>query len=318
MSRILVTGGAGYIGSHVCKALKTAGYEPITFDNLSHGHKWAVRYGPFFQGDLQNVEDLEKAFFRYEPEAVIHLAGLVDLRESILNPEKCYESNVLGSLSLFRAMAKYKVSRLVYSSSAAVYAPSDGQLLSENYPKNPLNPYGRSKWITEQLIEDFELNAVIFRYFNAAGADPDGEIGEAHTPETHLIPRTIFAARDGQPLVIYNNQLPTKDGTAVRDYVHVSDLAQAHVKALQCSASGPYNLGTGRGYSVLEVMAEVEKITGLSVPYLIENQSISECPSLIADARKAQRELNWVPNYSDLTTIVQTAWQWYEISCITT
>ncbi|MBS0629034.1 MAG: UDP-glucose 4-epimerase GalE [Verrucomicrobia bacterium] len=318
MNRILVTGGAGYIGSHVCKALKSAGFEPITFDNLSSGHLWAVRWGPLVQGDLQNGDDLEYVFSVYKPKAVIHLAGLVDLRESILNPDKHYENNVLGSLSLFRTMAKHGVSQLIYSSSAAVYGPSIGAPICEDHPKNPLNPYGRTKWITEQLIGECDLNAVIFRYFNAAGSDPDGQIGEAHTPETHLIPRAISAAQEGLPLVVYNNQHPTRDGTAVRDYVHVSDLAEAHVEALDWlnRNQGPIamNLGSNIGYSVLEVIAEVEKISGLPVDYIIANQKIDEVPSLIADARKAQRELNWTPKYSDLTTMVKTAWKWHENS----
>jgi len=315
MKKIVVTGGAGYIGSHVCKALKQAGYEPITFDNLSHGHLSAVRFGPFIQGDLQNDADLEQLFLQYRPDAVIHLAGLIDLRESLQHPANYYYTNVAGSLSLFRAMAKHQIDKLIYSSSAAVYAPTD-QKIQEDALKSPPNPYGNTKWITEQLIDHFpQLKTVIFRFFNAAGADPDGEIGESHNPETHLIPRAILAAQSREPLKIYHHQLPTKDGTAIRDYIHVCDLSQAHIQALtfleKNQKNGIFNLGTGHGHSVLEILAEVEKATGTTVPYILASESISESPSLIADATKARKELNWEPHHSDLSTIVNTAWRWH-------
>lgn len=314
MKRIVVTGGAGYIGSHVCKALKQAGYEPIAFDNLSHGHLLAVRYGPFVLGDLACEADLDQLFSNYQPDAVIHLAGSVDLRESIENPAKHYENNVMGSLRLFHAMKKHSIAKLIYSSSAAVYAPCN-ELLSEEHPKNPLNPYGQTKWITEKLIEEYKFDAIIFRFFNAAGADPAGEIGEAHTPETHLIPRAIFAAQNREPLPLYAHNLPTPDGTAVRDYIHVSDLAQGHIKGLkwleQNKGVTPFNLGTGHGYSVFEVIAEVEKISGVKIELIKGSQAISEAPSLIADASKAKEQLSWKPEFCDLSSIVNTAWQWH-------
>ncbi len=320
MTNILVTGGAGYIGSHVCKALKDAGYTPVTFDNFSHGHEWAVRWGPFFYGDLQNAEDLNNAFSQYRPSAVIHLAGSIHLRESIEDPYKHYFNNVVGSLSLLKAMVKHGVSSLVFSSSAAIYAPPETLPISEEYRKAPINPYGKTKWMTEQIFEDFHrahgLNAVSLRYFNAAGADPDGDLGEAHNPETHLIPRLIFTAQKKQEsFTIYNDKLPTKDGTAVRDYVHVSDLAQAHVLSLKWlekhQRPNAFNLGTGTGYSVREVLTKIEEISGQTINTLIENRSFEEPPILVADSRKAQEELKWTPTYSDLTQIVETAWQWH-------
>lgn len=319
-NHILVFGGAGYVGSHVCKALKSAGYTPITFDNLSHGHEWAIRWGPFVYGDLQNPEDLEQAFVEYKPKAVIHLAGSIHLRESIENPHKHYFNNVVGSLSLLKAMVKHGIKNLVFSSSAAVYAPPEYLPMDENHPKAPVNPYGKTKWMAEQIFEDFHvahgLNAVSLRYFNAAGADPDGEIGEAHNPETHLIPRLIMTAQKKQKFfTLYNNTLPTPDGTAVRDYVHVSDLAQAHVNSLKWLEKNhrpqAFNLGTGQGYSVLEMIKKVEEISGCTIPVEYLNQEFAELPTLVADPTKAKQELLWTPRYSDLTQIIQTAWNWH-------
>lgn len=319
---ILVTGGAGYIGSHVCKALKGAGFIPVTFDNLSHGHEWAVQWGPFFYGDLQNSEDLDRAFLEYCPDAVIHLAGSIHLRESIENPYKHYFNNVIGSLSLLKAMVKHEVRSLVFSSSAAVYAEPQYLPMDENHSKNPLNPYGKTKWMTEQIFEDFHhahgLNAVSLRYFNAAGADLEGEIGEAHHPETHLIPRLIFTALGRQDhFTVFNRSLSTKDGTAIRDYVHVSDLASAHVSALywlqKHRKPDVFNLGTGRGYSVLEVIAEVEKVTNHPIKVHFENQTLCELPALIADPKKAQNELKWTPLHSELSQIIESAWKWHQL-----
>lgn len=323
MRTILVTGGAGYIGSHVCKALKKAGFEPITFDNLSHGHEWAIRWGPFVYGDLQNSEDLDRAFLEYKPEAVIHLAGSIHLRESIENPYKHYFNNVIGSLSLLKAMVKHKISSLVFSSSAAVYAPPQYLPTDEKHPKDPINPYGKTKWMTEQIFDDFHkahgLNAVSLRYFNAAGADPEGEIGEAHVPETHLIPRLLLTAEGTQEkFKIYNNTLSTRDGTAIRDFIHVSDLGEAHVSALHWlmkhQRPDAFNLGTGIGYTVLEVVKAVEKITGCPIEVEVEKRAVSELPVLIADASKAQKELLWTPKFSDLEHIIQTAWNWQSSS----
>ncbi len=327
MDTVLVTGGAGYIGSHVCKALKQAGFLPVTFDNLSHGHEWAVRWGPFFYGDLQNSEDLDKAFLTYKPQAVIHLAGSIHLRESIENPYKHYFNNVVGSLSLLKAMVKHEVTSLVFSSSAAVYATPETLPIKEDHPKNPVNPYGKTKWMTEELFKDFHvahgINPVSLRYFNAAGADPDGELGEAHNPETHLIPRLIFTAQQKQEFfTIYQNSLKTPDGTAIRDYIHVTDLASAHVAALKWlkihQRPEAFNLGTGKGYSVMEVIKQTELVTKVPIKIRIENRNISEVPALIADPSKALKELGWKTSHSDLSEIIETAVAWHRKAALIT
>lgn len=320
MHKILVTGGAGYIGSHVCKALKKAGMLPITFDNLSHGHEWAIRWGPFFYGDLQNSEDLDKAFTDFRPSAVIHLAGSTHLRESIENPYKHYFNNVVGSLSLLKAMVKHGISSLVFSSSAAVYASPEYLPIDEEHPKNPINPYGKTKWITEQLFQDFHIahgiNPICLRYFNAAGADLEGEIGEAHIPETHLIPRLIFTVQKKEKFfTLFNNNLETPDGTAIRDYIHVTDLADAHVLALlwlqKNQQPNVFNLGTGKGYSVWEIIEKIKETTSYPIEVCIQNQTLKELPILIADASKAHKELDWHPKYSSIEQIIQTAWDWH-------
>ena len=319
-STILVTGGAGYIGSHVCKSLKAAGYTPVSFDNLSHGHEWAVGYGPFFYGDLHNPEDLDAVFSRFQPSAVIHMAGSIHLRESIENPTIHYFNNVVGTLSLLKAMVKHEVTQLIFSSSAAVYAPPVYLPMDEEHPKGPLNPYGRTKWIVEQLLEDFHrahgIEAVSLRYFNAAGADPDGEIGEAHHPESHLIPLLIMAAEgELEKFTVFSNSLPTPDGTAVRDYVHVSDLARGHVLALNWLHAhrkpNVFNLGSGSGASVQEVIQIAEQITGNTLNIVRENQIIDELPTLIADPSKAKQVLGWSPELSDMETIFETALKWH-------
>lgn len=317
---VLVTGGAGYIGSHVCKALKGAGHIPVTFDNLSHGHEWAIRWGPFFHGDLQNPEDLDRVFQTYCPSAVIHMAGSIHLRESIENPTIHYFNNVVGSLSLLKAMVRHDVRKLVFSSSAAVYAPPQYLPMDEEHPKDPLNPYGRTKWIVEQILEDYfkahGICSASLRYFNAAGADPDGEIGEAHNPESHLIPLLLFAAEGEQSsFTIFNKTLDTFDGTAIRDYVHVTDLAKGHVAALSWLSrnqkTAAFNLGSGLGNSVLEVIEATKKVTGASIQLKIENRQIDELPILIADVKKAHRELGWQPEYSNLEMMIETALHWH-------
>lgn len=317
---ILVTGGAGYIGSHVCKALKKAGYTPVTFDNLSHGHREAVKFGPLFEGDLCNSEDLAKAFLNYQPQAVIHLAGSINLRESIENPFTHYSNNVCGTLSLLNAMVKHSIKKLVFSSSAAVYSSPQYLPIDENHPTEPLNPYGRTKWMTEKICQDFYeahgLCTMILRYFNAAGADPEGEIGEAHYPETHLIPRVIFTAQKKQPFfTIYTDNHNTPDGTAIRDFVHVADLADAHVlsvkKLLLQEQPNVINLGAGKGYSVKEVLSIASQITGCPIPINIIKKEIAELPVLVADIKRAQKYLGWSPKRSDLPTILETAWRWH-------
>jgi len=320
MRKVLVTGGAGYIGSHVCKQLKSADYEPITFDNFSHGHEFAVQWGPFVYGDLQNSEDLDRAFSEYTPNAVIHLAGSIHLRESIENPHKHYFNNVIGTLSLLKAMVKHGCKTLVFSSSAAIYGDPKYLPMDEQHPKAPMNPYGRTKWIVEELLPDFHrahgLNSVSLRYFNAAGADPDGEIGEAHNPETHLIPRLLFTAQKKQEhFCIYSDCLDTPDGTAIRDYVHVSDLARAHVLSLhwidEYQRPTSFNLGTGKGHSILEVIERAKKITGCPIEIKVENRNLPESPILVADPSYANKELLWTPKLSEIDQILETAWNWH-------
>lgn len=320
MKSILITGGAGYIGSHVCKALKHAGYEPITFDNLSHGHPWAVKWGPLFKGDLHSCDDLDQVFSTYDIQAVIHMAGSIHLRESLTNPFNHYHNNISGTLFLLNAMVKHEIKTLVYSSSAAVYAPPEYIPMDESHPKRPCNPYGKTKWMIEQIIKDFEnahgLNSLALRYFNASGADIEGEIGEAHDPETHLIPRILLTACGKQKVfTLFWDQHNTPDGSAIRDFIHVSDLAEAHVKSMEWilthKKSDIFNLGTGLGYSVLEVIQKARKITGCEIPVKVLSQKIAESPSLVANSSYAQKNLNWKPKFSDLETILQTAWAWH-------
>lgn len=305
----------------MCKALENAGYLPITFDNLKHGHYWAVKWGPLFKGDLHNVEDLDQVFTQHDISGVIHLAGSIHLRESIEDPFSHYHNNVQGSLSLFNAMVEHDVKTLVFSSTAAVYASPKSIPMREDHPKEPCNPYGKTKWMMEQIARDFEqahgLNSLALRYFNAAGADLDGEIGEAHNPETHLIPRVFYTAEGKQDsFTLFWDQHDTPDGSAIRDFVHVNDLANAHVKALKWISekkkSDVFNLGTGRGYSVFEVIEKAKEVTGCDIPVKILNKEIQECPILIADSSRAQKELGWEPKHSNLETILKSAWKWHK------
>ncbi len=318
---ILVIGGAGYIGSHVCKALAANGDIPITYDNLSSGHKWAIKWGPFFEGDILDTSRLEKAILTYKPSAVIHLASYTDVRESKKDPFKYYENNLIGTLALLQVLCKHQIKQLIFSSSAAVYGKPLYTPLDENHPKNPINPYGKIKWAIESLLEDFYhsygLNSISLRYFNAAGADPEGEIGEAHHPETHLIPRILDTARQTKtPLTIFGSHFPTKDGTAVRDFIHVTDLADAHVKAWRYLQNHPanlaINLGTGKGFSIFEILALANRITGSKIPYALEKAHEEDPPLLIAEASLAGKILDWCPSHSDLEKIITTAWKWHQ------
>lgn len=319
-SSILVTGGAGYVGSHACKALAASGYLPIVFDNLIHGHRAAVKWGPLEVGDLADRGALDAVIDRYQPEAVMHFAALTYVGESVADPGKYYRNNVLGTLSLLEAMRDHRVGRLVFSSTAATYGTPDTVPIQECAPKQPINPYGHSKLTAEQMIADFSkaygLRAAVLRYFNAAGADPDGEIGECHDPEAHLIPLAMQAVtEDGQPLTVFGDDYPTPDGTCIRDYVHVSDLAHAHVQALAHLGNGvgvdAYNLGTGQGASVREVLSAIELVAGKRVPYTIGSRREGDPAELVSDPSKAMRELAWKPAQSDLATVVRTAWAWH-------
>jgi UDP-glucose-4-epimerase GalE len=294
---VLVIGGAGYIGSHVCKALAKNGHIPVTYDNLSSGHQWAIKWGPFFEGDILDTARLEQAILTHKPTAVVHLASYIDVRESKKDPFKYYENNLVGTLALLQVLRKHEIKKLIFSSSAAVYGKPLYTPLDENHPKNPINPYGKIKWVIENLLEDFYhsygLASISLRYFNAAGADSDGEIGEAHHPETHLIPRILFTASKKQELLtIFGSDFPTVDGTAVRDFIHVTDLAEAHVKALHTLDKTPQvlalNLGTGKGFSIFEMITTAELVTGVKIPYRIDKANEEDPPLLIAKAECAK------------------------------
>jgi UDP-arabinose 4-epimerase len=318
---VLVTGGAGYIGSHACKALSQAGYLPVAYDNLVYGHEWAVRWGPLEQGDILDRTRLGEVIKRYNPKAVMHFAAFAYVGESVADPGKYYRNNVLGSLTLLEAMRDHDVRHLVFSSTCATYGIPDSLPILENAPQNPINPYGASKLFVERMLKDFEaahgISSIALRYFNAAGADPDNEIGESHDPETHLIPLVLDAASGRRSdVTIFGTDYPTPDGTCIRDYIHASDLADAHVKALQAlergSPSSSYNLGNGRGFSVFEVVNAVERVTGLKVPAPIGERRPGDPARLISDALKARRELGWEPRITELDRIISTAWAWHQ------
>lgn len=316
---ILVVGGAGYIGSHVCKGLKENGFTPVVYDNLSTGHSWAVQFGSFVQGNIEDEASLLETFERFKPKAVIHLASLINVRDSIVNPALYYEKNLVGTLHLLKAMVKAGVLNLVFSSTAAIYGSPQYVPIDEKHPKAPLNAYGKTKWAIEGMLDDFAnahgLRFAALRYFNACGADPNGLIGEAHEPETHLIPLVIRTGLGLKPVLqIYGDDYPTPDGTAIRDYVHVADLADAHIRALRYlfekGASLQANLGTGTGYSVKEIVDAVTRFGQRSVPTQILPRLAHDSPSLVADPTIAKQILNWRPQYSDLPTIISSAWNW--------
>jgi len=319
---ILVTGGAGYIGSHACKALAAAGYSPVVYDNLSRGFEWAVKWGPFERGDILDQARLEAAIARHRPIAVMHFAAFAYVGESVAEPEIYYRNNVAGSLSLLAAMRAGGVDRMVFSSSCTTYGVRGAEPIGEDTPQAPVNPYGVTKLLIEHAMADYAaaygLRAVALRYFNAAGADPDGEIGEAHDPETHLIPLVLEAAATGAPLTVFGDDYPTPDGTCIRDYVHVTDLADAHVRAV-ASLDRPagftaFNLGTGHGLSNLEIIAAARRSTGREITISMGPRRAGDPPVLTADASKAQRELGWTPRLSGVDDIIDTAWRWRERS----
>jgi UDP-arabinose 4-epimerase len=318
---VLVTGGAGYIGSHACKALSRAGYLPVTYDSLIYGHEWAVKWGPLERGDILDRRRLDDVIEQYRPAAIMHFAAFAYVGESVADPGKYYRNNVVGSLNLLDTARDHGISQFVFSSTCATYGKPDVLPITEDTPQRPINPYGASKLMVERMIADFGtahgLRSVILRYFNAAGADPDGEIGESHDPETHLIPLVLDAASGRRTAVtIFGSDYETKDGTCVRDYIHVSDLAAAHVKALEYLTAGAhsavYNLGNGIGFSVREVVKAVEKIAGIPVPARVGDSRAGDPAVLVSDATKAWRELDWRPELPDLNDIIGTAWAWHQ------
>ncbi|TGQ38327.1 UDP-glucose 4-epimerase GalE [Mesorhizobium sp. M00.F.Ca.ET.216.01.1.1] len=314
--RVLVTGGAGYIGSHTAKLLSLGEVEPVVYDNLTTGNRSAVRWGPFVQGDILDRAHLTRALALFEPDAVIHFAASAYVGESVEDPSKYYQNNVAGTLSLLDACREAKVDKVIFSSSCATYGIPAALPIREGTPQNPVNPYGRTKLIAEQMLGDFSaaysLRYVALRYFNACGADPDGELGEWHDPETHLIPRALLAAGGRiSHLAVFGDDYETTDGTCVRDYIHVTDLAQAHVLAFRHLVGGgenlAVNLGTGRGSSIRQILDIVARITGREVPIELHPRRPGDPPVLYADPTLARETLGFSPQYSDLDTIVRTA-----------
>jgi UDP-glucose-4-epimerase GalE len=316
---VLVTGGAGYIGSHAAKALHRAGHRVIVYDNLVAGHRGAVKYGELVEGDIADVATLRSVMREHQVMGVMHFAAFLDVGESVRDPVRYYRNNVGGALGVLEAMAAENVRNFVFSSTCATYGEPIETPITERHPQNPINSYGETKLAVERALPHLEaahgIRWVALRYFNASGADPDGDIGEDHSPEIHLIPRTIEAATGGRRLHVFGDDYPTPDGTCLRDYVHVTDLADAHVRALAAIAetgkSGVYNLGTGRPHSVREVIDTVERVTGRTVPWTLAPRRPGDPAVLYAAAQKAQAELHWTPRYADLDTIVRTAWDWH-------
>jgi UDP-arabinose 4-epimerase len=318
---VLVTGGAGYIGSHTCKALAAAGYRPVAFDSLVRGHRWAVQWGPLIEADLQDRSAIERALREHEIQAAIHFAAFAYVGESMLQPVEYFRNNVANSLTLLDAMNRVGVSRIVFSSTCATYGVPESTPIDESHPQRPVNPYGESKLFVERALQwhgvAHGLRWMALRYFNAAGADPDGEIGEAHEPETHLIPLAIETALGRRTdLRVMGTDYDTPDGTAIRDYVHVADLADAHVRALryleQGGQSAALNLGTGVGHSVRQVVAAVERVSGRTVRTTLAPRRTGDPPALVAAPGRAQQVLGWRPAHSDLESIVRSAWRWHQ------
>jgi UDP-arabinose 4-epimerase len=319
--KVLVTGGAGYIGSHTCKALATAGHTPVVFDNLTTGHADAVRWGPLHVGDILDPDALDVVFLEHRPEIVVHFAALAYVGQSVIHPNDYYRVNVTGTQNLLDAMWRHGVMSVVLSSSCATYGIPELLPISEDTPQHPVNPYGFTKLCIERMAADYEraygMRWLALRYFNAAGADPDGDLGERHDPETHAIPLAIGAALGtAPPFSIMGTDYPTSDGTAVRDFVHVSDLADAHLRAMnhlsEGGSSGAFNLATGHGTSVLEVINAVKIATGRNVPVRSAPRRPGDPPALYARAARAELVLGWTPRYIAIGPMVESAVQWFQ------
>jgi UDP-arabinose 4-epimerase len=317
---VLVTGGAGYIGSHTAKCLVKAGYKPVVFDNLVFGHEWAAKYGPLVKGDLQDADLIRTTIREHKIDSVIHFAAYAYVGESVTQPKKYFRNNFCNTQNLLDAMVECGVKTLVFSSTCATYGNPIEVPISESHPQNPINPYGESKLMVEKMLKWYDgaygLKWAALRYFNAAGADPEGEIGEDHDPETHLIPLIVDAALGKRPNIgIFGTDYPTPDGTAVRDYIHVNDLADAHIRAQKYLQKGgqsvALNLGTGKGNSVREVIAAVERVSGNKVPVKEQGRRAGDPPALVANASKANEVLGWKPQYASIDTIVEHAWKWH-------
>ena len=318
---ILVTGGAGYIGAHACKALAKAGYEPVAYDNLVYGHREAVRWGPLIEGDLADRMLLAETIQRHKVAAVMHFAAYAYVGESVEKPEKYFQNNVVNSFGLLETMLATGVKTIVFSSTCATYGLPETMPIREDTPQHPVNPYGETKLMIERALYwhgvAHGLRNIALRYFNAAGADPAGEIGEAHDPETHLIPLILDAAAGRRAQIdVYGTDYPTPDGTAIRDYIHVQDLAEAHVLALRYlengGASTALNLGTGEGHSVRDTIAAARRITGRAIPSRDTARRAGDPPVLVADASRARQVLGWVPALASLDRIIESAWAWHQ------
>jgi UDP-glucose 4-epimerase len=321
---ILVTGGAGYIGSHAASALKKAGYEVIILDNLSYGHQEIVDdvlQIKLIIGDTSDRAVLDKLFTEHKIDAVMHFAAFIAVGESVQEPGKYYRNNVASTLNLLEAMLAHGINKIVFSSTCAVYGMPKEVPMTENHPHSPLSPYAASKDMVEQILRDFDtafnLKSVAFRYFNACGADPGGLLGEDHDPETHLIPLALLTAlKKRASLYIYGTDYDTPDGTCVRDYIHVNDLADAHVLGLEYLLSGGesdvFNLGNGNGFSVREVIETAREITGLEIPVVESDRRAGDAPILVGSSKKVKDKLGWNPNYADLKKIITHAWQWHQ------
>ncbi|PRX31172.1 UDP-glucose 4-epimerase [Meinhardsimonia xiamenensis] len=317
---VLVTGGAGYIGAHACKALAAAGHVPVTYDSLVTGWEEAVKFGPFEKGDIADRARLDGVLRKYRPAAVMHFAALSLVGESMADPGRYWRNNLCGSLTLIEAAVAAGCRNFVFSSTCATYGEHDNVLLDESTPQQPINAYGASKRAVEDVLTNFEashgLNSVIFRYFNVAGADPEGEIGEQHRPETHLIPVMLEAIEGRRPaLTIHGTDYDTPDGTCIRDYVHVMDLVEAHVAGLEWLLAGRgsrvFNLGTGKGFSVREVVEAARRVTNLPVPVVEGPRRPGDCTRLVSGSARAAAELGWVPHRSTLETMIADAWRWH-------
>ena len=318
--KVLVCGGAGYIGSHSVKSLLREGFEVVIFDNFSSGKEELVRGGEVVRGDLDDKDEISRVFRAHRFDAVLHFASLIQVGESYLNPQKYYTHNLSTSLNLFEAMLGAGVNKIIFSSSAAVYGLPRETPITESHPLNPINPYGHTKLFVERILQDYDkaygLKFISLRYFNAAGADPDNHLGEMHDPETHLIPNLLlFLLGKKVSFDLYGTEFPTADGTAVRDYIHVTDLAEAHVLALRrllsSGKSDSINLGASRGFSVLEVIKKVEEVTGRKVTYKARPERLGDVPVLLASKEKAEKTLGWKLRFSNLERIVETAWRWH-------
>ena len=317
---ILVTGGAGYIGSHCCKELNRRGYTPVTIDNLVYGHRGYVRWGPFYEGNIDDKKVLEKIFSRHRIQAVLHFAAFAYVGESVTDPLKYYRNNLKGTIGLFESLILHGVRHVIFSSSCATYGIPVKVPIDETHPQNPINPYGKTKYMVEEILKDYSqaypFDFMSLRYFNAAGADLESEIGENHDPETHLIPLVLDVAKGrSKKINVFGNDYDTDDGSCIRDYIHVTDLADAHVLALEKLLQGHQsefiNLGTGQGYSVFQVIDTVGEITGVNISYDVIERRPGDPAILIASNEKARNVLGWSPRYPSLDHIVASAWNWH-------